>query len=118
MTRGNVYNHLAQMKSMIQKNDGIRKFSPKTTSCHDQQAPFASSEYSYISLTHPDHHITHISDGFIHMVARYSFTLSGITDSNIIDDNLQLNKSNDDYYIYFRTLNKKLNKAIKVLQTD
>ena len=39
-------------------------------------------------------------------------------DSNIIDDNLQLNKSNDDYYIYFRTLNKKLNKAIKVLQID
>lgn len=40
------------------------------------------------------------------------------SDSNIIDDDLQLNKSNDDYYIYFRTLNKKLNKAIKVLQTD
>ena len=40
------------------------------------------------------------------------------SDSNIIDDDLQLNKSNDDYYIYFRTLNKKLNKAIKVLQID
>ncbi len=40
------------------------------------------------------------------------------SDSNIIDDDLQLNKNNDDYYIYFRTLNKKLNKAIKVLQTD
>lgn len=40
------------------------------------------------------------------------------SDSNIIDDDLQLNKSNDDYYIYFRTLNKKLNKVIKVLQTD
>ena len=40
------------------------------------------------------------------------------SDSNIIDDELQLNKSNDDYYIYFRTLNKKLNKAIKVLQID
>ena len=40
------------------------------------------------------------------------------SDSCIIDDELQLNKSNDDYYIYFRTLNKKLNKAIKVLQTD
>ncbi len=24
------------------------------------------------------------------------------SDSNIIDDDLQLNKSNDDYYIYFR----------------
>lgn len=40
------------------------------------------------------------------------------SDSNIIDDDLQLNKSNDDYYIYFRTLNKKLDKAIKVLQID
>ena len=40
------------------------------------------------------------------------------SDSNIIDDDLPLNKSNNDYYIYFRTLNKKLNKAIKVLQTD
>ena len=40
------------------------------------------------------------------------------SDSNIIDEDLQLNKSNEDYYIYFRTLNKKLNKAIKVLQID
>ena len=40
------------------------------------------------------------------------------SDFNIIDEDLQLNKSNDDYYIYFRTLNKKLNKAIKVLQID
>lgn len=40
------------------------------------------------------------------------------SDSNIIDEELQLNKSNDDYYIYFRTLNKKLQKAIKVLQID
>lgn len=39
------------------------------------------------------------------------------SDSNIIDDDLQLNKCSDDYYILFRTLNKKLEKAIKVLQT-
>ena len=37
------------------------------------------------------------------------------SDSCICDDDLQLNKSNDNYYIYFRTLNKKLQKAIKVL---
>ncbi len=40
------------------------------------------------------------------------------SDSNVIDEDLQLNKSNDDYYIYFKTLYKKLNNAIKVLQTD
>ena len=36
-------------------------------------------------------------------------------DSNIIDDDLQLNKSNDDYYIIFRTLNKKIKKAIDTI---
>lgn len=38
------------------------------------------------------------------------------SDSNIIDDNLQLNKSKDDYYIFFRTLNEKLQKAINIIQ--
>lgn len=38
------------------------------------------------------------------------------SDSNIIDEDLQLNESNDDYYILFRTLNKKLQNAIDVLQ--
>ena len=39
------------------------------------------------------------------------------SDSNIIDDDLQFNKSKDDYYVLFRTLNKKLQKAIDILQT-
>ncbi len=40
------------------------------------------------------------------------------SDSGIIDDDLQLDKSSDDYYILFRTINNKLEKAIKVLQID
>ena len=40
------------------------------------------------------------------------------SDSSIIDDDLQLNKCSDDYYILFRTLNNKLEKAIKVLQIN
>lgn len=39
------------------------------------------------------------------------------SDSNIIDDDLQFNKSKDDYYLFFRTLNQKLQKAIDILQT-
>lgn len=39
------------------------------------------------------------------------------SDSEIIDEELQLNKDKDDYYILFRTLNKKLQKAIDILQT-
>lgn len=40
------------------------------------------------------------------------------SDSGIINEDLQLNKDKDDYYIIFRTLNKKLTQAIKILQTD
>ena len=38
-------------------------------------------------------------------------------DSGIIDEDLRLNKDKDDYYILFRTLNNKLQKAIDILQT-
>lgn len=37
------------------------------------------------------------------------------SDSGIIDDDLQLDKSGDDYYILFRTINKKLQKTIDIL---
>ena len=37
------------------------------------------------------------------------------SDSSIIDDDLQLDKAGDDYYILFRTMNKKLQKAIDIL---
>jgi hypothetical protein len=65
---GNVLEHFKKMKNLIAVNDGIRKFSPRTTTCHDQQAPFWENEQTYLSLTHQDHHISHIADGFIHMV--------------------------------------------------
>jgi len=38
------------------------------------------------------------------------------SDSGIIDDDLQLHKSSDDYYILLRTINQKLQKAINILQ--
>lgn len=39
------------------------------------------------------------------------------SDSNIIDEDLQLNKSNDDYYVFFRTLNEKLKTVINTLDS-
>jgi len=38
------------------------------------------------------------------------------SESGIIDDDLQLHKSSDDYYILLRTINQKLQKAINILQ--
>ena len=37
------------------------------------------------------------------------------SDSGIIDHDLQLDKSGDDYYILFRTINKMLQKTIDIL---
>lgn len=37
------------------------------------------------------------------------------SDSGIIDDDLQLDKAGDDYYILFRTMSKKLQKALDIL---
>lgn len=38
------------------------------------------------------------------------------SDSGITDQELQLHKSFDDYYVLLRTINQKLQKAINVLQ--
>ncbi len=38
------------------------------------------------------------------------------SDSGITDDELQLHKSSDDYYILLRTIKQKLQQAINVLQ--
>lgn len=38
------------------------------------------------------------------------------SDSGITDEDLQLHKSSDDYYVLLRTINQKLQKAINVLQ--
>jgi hypothetical protein len=79
---GNVLEHFKKMKGLIAVNDGIRKFSPRTVTCHDQQAPFWENEQTYLSITHRDHHVSHISDGFIHMVIEFmlQYTYEGTSD--------------------------------------
>jgi hypothetical protein len=84
---GNVLEHFKKMKNLIAVNDGIRKFSPRMTTCHDQQAPFWENEQTYLSITHRDHHISHISDGFIRMTVQFMLQLSGITATSITDTN-------------------------------
>lgn len=39
------------------------------------------------------------------------------SDSCITDEDLQLSKISDDYYILLRTINQKLQKAIKILDS-
>jgi hypothetical protein len=75
---GNVLDHFKKMKNLISVNDGTRKFTPRTVTCHDQQAPFWENEQTYLSITHKDHHISHISDGFIHMIIEPTIQLTGV----------------------------------------
>jgi hypothetical protein len=60
---GNTLNHLRNAFAMIEKNDGVRKYTQRTTTAHDQQCPFQENELTKLNITHRDHHITHISDG-------------------------------------------------------
>jgi hypothetical protein len=62
----------------------------------------------------------HISDAKIILYDLHVFIKLGAlaSESGIIDEDLQIDKDKDDYYILLRTLNRKLIKAIKVLQID
>jgi hypothetical protein len=74
---GNVVEHFKKMRNLIAVNDGLREFTPRTVTCHDQQAPFWENEQTYLSITHKDHHVSHISDGFIHMNVEFMLQLTG-----------------------------------------
>ncbi|KAI5533007.1 protein of unknown function (DUF3447) [Trichomonas vaginalis G3] len=53
------------IKNLIQTNNGTRSFFLRTVDCHDQAAPFDDSQYTTISITHTDHDISQITDGFL-----------------------------------------------------
>jgi hypothetical protein len=83
---GNVLKAFQRMKNLISVNDGNRRFSPKTTTCHDQQAPFGENEQTYLSITHTEHHISHISDGFIHMIIEVTLSMPLLATSDLFTD--------------------------------
>jgi hypothetical protein len=80
---GNVANYFDNLSKLIQTNDGTRSFSLRTVDCHDQAAPFTSSQETRIAITHSDHQIT---DGFLTFHVRTTLQLIGI-DPNFEDRN-------------------------------
>ena len=75
---GNVADFWNSWSKMIQVNDGKRNFSLKTRDCHDQQAPFNENQETVIELTHEDHDISQIQDGFFSMKIKCTGRLTGI----------------------------------------
>lgn len=76
--QGSVANYFQNLKQLVQVNDGSRSFSIRTRDCRDQQAPFNSQQLTTIDITHTDHMISQLSDGFLTVKITLQVKLSGI----------------------------------------
>ena len=82
--QGNVANYFERLSELVQVNDGTRSFQLRTVDCHDQAAPFNSSQETRIAITHSDHQISQITDGFLTFRVKLTLQLTGI-DPNFSD---------------------------------
>ena len=84
---GNVSEYFENLSNLIQTNDGTRSFVLRTVDCHDQAAPFNASQETRIAITHSDHQISQITDGFLTFNVRLTLQLTGIDAAKFTDDN-------------------------------
>ena len=85
-SQGHVASYFENLHTLIQCNDGTRSFILRTVDCHDQSAPFSESQETRIQITHDDHMISQISDGFLTFKVQLTLQLTGI-DSTFNDTN-------------------------------
>ncbi len=110
---GNVAEYFNKLKDLVQSNDGTRSFIYRTVDCHDQSAPFSQDQETRVNITHRDHQVSQLSDGFLTINAtikvKLSQALTSLTDadhlvklfvgfrsSNQILDQLQINCNNSN----------------------
>ena len=79
--QGNVASYFDNLSKLVQVNDGTRSFQLRTVDCHDQAAPFSSSQETRIAITHSDHDVSQITDGFLTFKVKLMVQLTGISDS-------------------------------------
>ena len=77
--QGNVANYFENLSELVQVNDGTRSFVLRTVDCHDQAAPFTSSQETRIAITHSDHQISQITDGFLTFRVKLMLQLTGVS---------------------------------------
>ena len=86
--RGNVATYFSDnIRNLVQVNDGDRKFVLKTVDCHDQAAPFNDQQETRIAITHSDHMISQITNGFLTFKIKLMIQLTGITSADFTDIN-------------------------------
>ena len=84
--QGSVASYFENLKKLVQVNDGTRSFVYRTVDCHDQSAPFNDSQETRIAITHGDHMISQITDGFLTFKVKLMLQLTGI-DTDFMDTN-------------------------------
>ena len=77
-TQGHVASYFENLHTSIQCNAGTRSFILRIVDCHDQSAPFRESQETHIQITHDDHRISQISDGFLTFKVQLTLQLTGI----------------------------------------
>ena len=63
--QGSVIQYYERLKNIVAVNDGTRSFIIRTEDCHDQNAPFNQSQETRLRITHNDHDVSQITEGFI-----------------------------------------------------
>ena len=100
---GNNANYQESLKSLVQVNDGTRSFIPRTVDCHDHNCPYGENDETRIDITHSDHMISNLSDGFLTFKVRVYLKLLGV---NTFNDNNRLFK----LFVGFKDSNQILDK--------
>ena len=75
---GNVSKYFENLHGLISPNDGTRSFILRTVDSHDRPPPFDDGQETQLSITHEDHAISQISDGFITFDVELQLQLLGL----------------------------------------
>ena len=83
---GNISNYFQSLHGLISPNDGTRSFILRTVDSHDRPPPFDDGQETQLSITHEDHAISDLSDGFITFDVELQLQLIGL-DAQFDDPN-------------------------------
>ena len=104
MDQGSVIEYYKKLKDIISTNDGTRSFIIRTEDCHDQNAPFNQSQETRLRITHSDHMISQITEGFNNFKIKLTIQLSKDIQSTHVNDTEKLGK----IFVGFKSSNQLL----------
>ena len=102
--QGCVVEYYEKLRDLISKNDGTRSFIIRTEDCHDQNAPFNQSQETRLRITHNDHMISQITEGFINFKIKLTIQLSKDIQTTHVNDTEKLGK----IFVGFKSSNQLL----------